>query len=89
VKPRKPIRKVSAKQQKKMTARRKWREDQWEDGNRTCGICHKPIAEFSDSTVDHVVPGSGKVDDPSNWQMAHGLCNILKGSRRNFTIEAA
>lgn len=83
---RSPIRKVSAKQRKKISVRRKWREQQWTEGNRTCGICGRPIVEFEDSTVDHIEPGYAKVDAPINWQMAHGSCNLIKGSRRNFTL---
>lgn len=82
----KPIRKVSAKQRKKIKARRNIRERWWAEGNRTCGICGKPILEFEDMTNDHIEPGSGKSEAEDNLQPAHQLCNLVKGSRRNFKI---
>jgi 5-methylcytosine-specific restriction endonuclease McrA len=83
---RKAIRKVSAKQRGKIKARRTIRERWWAEGKRTCGICGKPILTFEEMVNDHITPGSGKDDSEGNQQPAHGICNLIKGSRRNFTI---
>lgn len=81
------IRKVSAKQRKKIAARRELRVRWWNEGRRTCGICGFPIVDFSEMTNDHILPGSAKDDSPKNQQPAHGICNQLKGSKRNYTMD--
>lgn len=87
LKPRtKRIRKVSKKQRAKIAARKVIRIRWWAEGNRTCGICGKEILEFEDMTNDHIEPGYAKDDSEKNLQPAHQLCNLLKGSRRNFKI---
>jgi 5-methylcytosine-specific restriction endonuclease McrA len=85
IKPGKFVRRVSAKQRKRMAARKKLREQWWAEGRRTCGICGLPIQDFMDMTNDHILPGSGKSDAPENLQPAHSLCNLLKGSKRNYS----
>lgn len=83
---RKAVRKVSAKQRGKIGVRRRIRERWWAEGNRTCGICDKPILTFEEMVNDHIVPGSGKDDSEANQQPAHSICNLIKGSRRKFKI---
>lgn len=79
------IRRVSAKQRKKIAARKVIRLRWWAEGNRTCGICKKTISSLEETTLDHILPGSGKDDSEKNLQMAHIICNNEKGSRRNYT----
>jgi len=83
--PKKFVRRVSAKQRKRMAARKKLREQWWAEGKRTCGICGREILEFEDMTNDHKLPGSAKSEAPENLQPAHHLCNLLKGSKRNYS----
>lgn len=83
---RKAIRKVSAKQRGKIAVRRKLRIRWWAEGNRTCGICKHPILSFEEMTNDHIEPGYAKDDSEVNLQPAHGICNLIKASQRNFTI---
>lgn len=85
IKPGKTVRRVSAKQRKKMAVRKKLREQWWTEGRRTCGICGLPIQDFADMTNDHILPGSAKSDAPENLQPAHSICNLLKGSKRNYS----
>ena len=51
-----------------------------------CGICLKPIEDFREAVIDHILPrgmGGGSRDDSwKNIQAAHGICNLQKGSRR-------
>lgn len=47
-----------------------------------CGICGKPIANMKDCTIDHIIPISrGGMTTLDNCQLAHKLCNRMKGSR--------
>ena len=85
IKPAKFVRRVSDKQRKRIAARRKLREKWWAEGRRTCGICGLPIREFEDMTNDHKLPGTAKSDAQENLQPAHSLCNLLKGSKRNYS----
>ena len=44
-----------------------------------CQICHKPIHNFSDATVDHIMPwAKGGKTEENNAQIAHKLCNKKK-----------
>ena len=46
-----------------------------------CGICNKQIKYKRDMTIDHIIPLSkGGKDIPSNTQLAHSVCNQLKGN---------
>jgi 5-methylcytosine-specific restriction endonuclease McrA len=83
---RKPPNRISAKQRGKIEDRKELCRKWWAEGRRVCGICHEPINTFEEMVPDHIEPGSGKSEDESNLQPAHGLCNQIKGSRRNFTI---
>ena len=85
IKPGKFVRRVSAKQRKRMAARKKLREQWWAEGRRTCGICGREIVEFSDMTNDHKLPGSAKSEAKENLQPAHHICNLLKASKRNYS----
>lgn len=84
---RKPPNKVSAKQREKIDSRKELCKRWWNEGRRTCGICHERIESFEDMVPDHVEPGYAKSEDESNLQPAHSLCNLEKGSQRNFTID--
>jgi hypothetical protein len=56
--------------------------------HQLCGICEKPMDDYRDIVPDHIEPGGmggGRKDDhPSNIQAAHSLCNLEKGSQRNY-----
>lgn len=57
-----------------------------------CGICGEEIFHFHDLVPDHIVPGKMggcKDHSESNLQPAHSLCNLEKGSKRNFRKNAA
>src|SRR5689334_18411808 len=62
------------------------RERWWREHRRMCGICHKEIFTRQAYTLDHIEPGSAKSDAESNLQPAHWICNLIKGSKRNFTL---
>jgi 5-methylcytosine-specific restriction endonuclease McrA len=48
-------------------------------GGHECQICRKPIREFSDATVDHIMPwAKGGKTEENNAQIAHKLCNKKK-----------
>lgn len=69
-----------------LRVRKKW----WAERNPVlrCGICGKPIWDFGDLVPDHKEPGKmGGCKDHSeeNLQPAHSLCNMEKGSIRNFS----
>lgn len=56
-----------------------------------CGICGLVIRAFDDLVPDHIEPGKiGGCKDNSdkNLQPAHAKCNLLKGSKRNYSREA-
>lgn len=67
------------------------KRDAWEEQGRLCAICHKHL-NWADSTVDHISPrgmGAGHIDDrASNIQAVHGVCNCMKGSKRDFFLGA-
>lgn len=83
----KAVNKVSNKQKKRLAALKVIRDRWWSEGKRTCGICRRFIMERDEYTLDHIIPGHGKSDHESNLQPAHWLCNSLKGSRRNFSLD--
>jgi len=90
-KKRKPINRQSAKQrarlQKLAAIRLKWwNEAQSRGKTLICGICDEPIWTFEDLASDHIIPGNPRDDSESNLQPANQLCNLLKGSQRNFKI---
>ncbi len=46
-----------------------------------CGLCGAPIASLEEATQDHVIPVSqGGPDTMSNVQLAHRVCNEVKGN---------
>ena len=90
-KQRKPVNKQSAKQKarlQKLAAIRLrwWNEAQSHGKTLICGICDEPIWTFEDLASDHIIPGNPRDDSESNLQPANQLCNLLKGSQRNFKI---
>ena len=90
-KQRKPVNKQSAKQkerlQKLAAVRLKWwKEAQSHGKTLICGICDEPIWTLEDLASDHIIPGNPRDDSESNLQPANQLCNLLKGSQRNFKI---
>ncbi len=87
----KKINRQSAKQkarlQKLAAIRLKWWNEAQSHGKTLiCGICHEPIWTFEDLASDHIIPGNPRDDSESNLQPANQLCNLLKGSQRNFKI---
>jgi 5-methylcytosine-specific restriction endonuclease McrA len=57
-------------------------------GTLECGICHKPILQKSDVSLDHILPQyRGGRDEPSNYQPTHYKCNQDKGSRFQHEVE--
>jgi len=87
----KPINRQSTKQkarlQKLAAIRLKWwNEAQSRGKTLICGICDEPIWTFEDLASDHIIPGNPRDDSESNLQPANQLCNLLKGSQRNFKI---
>lgn len=86
---RKPVNKQSAKQklrlQKLSQLRQTWWEESQEKGKPLiCGICDEEIRTREELASDHEIPGTFR--DDSKIQPAHNICNMLKGSRRNFKI---
>lgn len=84
-----PINKQSAKQKarlQKLAAIRErwWREAQASGKPLSCGICDEEIRTREELASDHEIPGTFR--DDSKIQPAHGICNMIKGSRRNFKI---
>ena len=59
--------------------------------NGLCGICGFPISDIRDLVPDHKRPrgmgGAFRDDSWDNLQAAHRVCNGLKGSQHNFSIE--
>lgn len=48
----------------------------------TCRLCRYPIADLEETTIDHIVPKAiGGENSVENYQLAHGRCNVLKGSK--------
>jgi 5-methylcytosine-specific restriction endonuclease McrA len=44
-----------------------------------CQICHKPIHNFGDATIDHIMPwAKGGKTEENNAQIAHKVCNRKK-----------
>ena len=90
-KQRKPVNKQSVKQklrlQKLAAVRQKWWLEAQASGKPlNCGICDEEIRTREELASDHIAPGHGKSDEISNLQPSHGICNEIKGSRRNFKI---
>lgn len=47
----------------------------------TCGLCGTPIASLEEATQDHIIPVSqGGSDTLANVQLAHRVCNEIKGN---------
>lgn len=58
---------------------RRWKL--WIHDNKKCGICEKPIPDYLDSSVDHILPKSrGGKDSWENLQITHTKCNNQKGN---------
>lgn len=61
------------------------RRIKWEEQKGICAICHMALP-WESAFTDHISPrgmGGGSRDDSlKNIQAVHGLCNVLKGSRR-------
>ena len=55
---------------------------------KICALCNKEFTEYEDIVPDHREPrgmGAARRDDhPENIQAAHNLCNLQKGSSRNY-----
>lgn len=55
-------------------------DDLWERDGGVCQLCFRPC-DRSQASRDHIRPRSrGGSDNPNNLQLAHRLCNQLKGS---------
>lgn len=61
----------------------------WEAQGKICAICHK-FLNWGDATVDHIKPrkmgGSSRDDSQSNISAVHWVCNIKKGSQRDYNL---
>lgn len=60
----------------------------WERDGGVCQLCREaidPTLEWPDRmsrTIDHVVPlARGGTHEPANVQLAHAICNVIKGDR--------
>lgn len=60
----------------------------WDRDGGICQLCGDPIdpalpwPEPMSKTLDHVVPlSTGGTHEPANVQLAHALCNCIKGNR--------
>lgn len=87
----KPINKQSSKQKARLHKLAAVRARWWKEANKIsspliCGICDESINSFEELASDHIEPGHGKSDSETNLQPAHKVCNICKGSRRDFKI---
>lgn len=52
----------------------------WEE-NPFCFVCEKIIADFSEATLEHIVPiAFGGRNSSENIALSHKFCNELKGS---------
>jgi len=90
-KQRKPVNKQSTKQKARLqklaaTRQRWWDEAQASGKPLNCGICDEEIRMQEELASDHIEPGNGKSDSETNLQPTHGICNVIKGSKRNFKI---
>lgn len=48
-------------------------------GGAVCAICHRPITDMKDCTIDHIKPRSkGGLTTIENCQLAHFDCNQAK-----------
>jgi hypothetical protein len=60
---------------------REIRQQFYAEANGRCAICGDPMT-FDDATLDHIVPLSkGGPHTLSNLQIAHRVCNSVKGAR--------
>lgn len=87
----KPVNRQSAKQKARLQElvkirARWWKESQASGKPLICGICDEEIRTREELASDHVIPGTYRDDSEENLQPAHGICNEIKGSRRNFKI---
>ncbi len=45
-----------------------------------CALCGRPILTDDKVHIDHIIPvRQGGMDDPSNLQVVHDICNLTKG----------
>lgn len=57
-----------------------WKEEGGTTTYTWCALCHKPL-RLVEATLDHIIPRArGGEDTLENLQLAHNLCNKLKGS---------
>jgi len=83
------ISRVSPKQRKRLSKLAAIRNVWWKDSQASgkpliCGICDEEIRTREELVSDHERPGTFR--DDRYIQPAHGVCNQIKGSRRNFKI---
>ena len=49
------------------------------NGN-ACALCGRLILAEDKVHIDHIIPvRKGRIDDPSNLQVVHDICNLTKG----------
>lgn len=60
----------------------------WDRDGGICQLCDEPIdpglawPDPMSKTLDHVLPlATGGTHEPANVQLAHALCNCIKGDR--------
>lgn len=86
---RKPVNKQSVKQKSRLKKLAEIRQNWWNESQARgkpliCGICDEEIRTREELVSDHEIPGTFR--DDRFIQPAHGICNQIKGSRRNFKI---
>lgn len=71
---------MAKKRQWKTTLDRRWVRNYLINQNGCiCGICHFPIDNLKDVSIDHIIPRArGGMDVLENYQLAHYSCNFAK-----------
>jgi 5-methylcytosine-specific restriction endonuclease McrA len=66
---------------------RAFRQELFDTARGICAVCGEPMA-FEESSVDHIVPISrGGKHERENMQIAHRVCNSVKGVRFPGAVE--
>lgn len=61
-------------------ASRRWIKKRLMANSNKCGICKQRITVQEKATIDHIVPlVKGGRDEIDNMQLAHEMCNRIKG----------
>ena len=75
---------------KKKLIFKKWAKEQFDCQFGVCGICHKPMSNFHNARVEHIIPSRRYGSNyPDNLVLVHSNCKRKNGEDLDCTQEKA